>query len=232
MSAASPSPTTPGSGSRTCEVDIKQNPQRLPSAHLGRHHGLDVPHRRIGGACASTLSTLVFYFGIVSSVPTSGTIVYVDDVVVGMSTTAGSDYSTTTPQGGAVLRYLVNADGAHSAFTTGDFRNTAGTNFANNATDINTYVDDADQTVITDWVIRVSPGLQVRPLQLRGTQWSLDGPRAVAVVSTHDSSTTGANEQHLRISDDGSTWTNVSGQLGIGGGSTSATPRRTSSTRS
>lgn len=137
--------------------------------------------------------------------------VYLDDLVGASGTTAGEFYSSTTPAGGRVLRYLPTSDGTHSAFTTGDFRDTANANLANTATNIYTFLDDDDQTSLADFV-RQSVAGAGKYVRLRFADESVyNRPRCVAVTSTHHSSGTGANEMHLRVSDDGSTWTNIWG---------------------
>ena len=146
--------------------------------------------------------------------PTSGTsTVYWTDVIVGSGTTAGEDYDPAISKGGNVVRYLPTSDGTHS-FTVGDFGyNAAGADVATSATDVYTYINDDDQTSLTNFI---------RQKAIRSTGYVEVGfadestyatPRGVAVTSTHHASGTTADTMSLNISDDGfshssAVWTN------------------------
>ncbi len=158
---------------------------------------------------ASTISTI--NFGEYFTGPTSAWNVYFDDILIGEGTTVDEDYDTAASKGGKVLRYRPTADGTHSAFTTGDFRYNGSSNIANTATDVYSYVDDDDQTSISDYISQSVSGAGKYVEVTFADEGTETSPRAVGVVSTHHSSSTATNEMHLRVSDDGSTWTNVWG---------------------
>ena len=204
------------------EVDISANPNVIRWRTWDAGSGW-TSQTNVSVAQAAATFGATHEIGIASG-PTSGLTVYMDDMLVGFSTTTGSDYSTSSSKGGKVLRYLPSADGAHSAFTTGDFKYNNSTNIANTATDVYTYLDDADQTSIADGYISqnvAGAGKYVRvAFADEGTETS---PRAVGITSTHHSSGTGANEMHLRVSDDGTNWTNVWGNWATAGLDTSDT---------
>lgn len=142
----------------------------------------------------------------VASGPTSGLTVYLDDILVGWGTTAGEDYSTTTPKGGKVLRLVTNGDGNHNIAGTPEFSyNAAGGTVADSATNVYTYLDDDDQTVITDF-IRKTVGTGTAYCALVYPDTAESSIRAVAVTSTHHSAGTGANHMSIRISDNN--WSN------------------------
>lgn len=133
---------------------------------------------------------------------TSGINVYYTDMAFRLSTAAGTDYSAT-PANIKVLRYRVNADGTHS-FTAGDFRDgAAGSNFATNATDIYTRVDDDDQSdVTTDFVAQ-------RVINAAGyvefgfeDEATYTNPIVVTVVQSHHSSAGATNACTTKVSDD------------------------------
>ncbi len=139
--------------------------------------------------------------------PSAATTIYFDDVLIGEGTVSGEDYGS--PDGGKVLRYLPTGDGTHS-FTAGDFGyNAAGADVATNATDVNTYLDDDDQTSLADFirqkVIRTAGYVEVT----FSNEASETAPRAVSITSTHHSSSTAANQMSIQVSDDGSTWTTI-----------------------
>jgi hypothetical protein len=197
------------------EIDLHANPRVIRWRTWDAAGGWVSRGDSSAALAADTFSTTTsFSFGICQG-PSSGLSVYFDDVLIGVGTTAGEDYDAAVPKGGKVLRYKTNADGTHSAFTTGDFKYNNTTNFANSATDVNTYLDDADQTSIADGYINqnvAGAGKYIRvAFEDEATEAS---PRAVAVTSTHHSSGTTANEHHLRVSDNGSNWTNVWGDWG------------------
>ncbi len=148
---------------------------------------------------ADTISSLSV--GIVVG-PTSGTTVYWDDILIGAATATGTDYSTTQSRGGHVNRYLPTSDGTHS-FTAGTFAiNAAGADFATNATDIYTYLDDSDQTTITDFVRQKAVSTtEYAEVQFADESTETTHPRAVAVTSTHHAAGTSANQQGVRIHD-------------------------------
>lgn len=132
---------------------------------------------------------------------TSGINVYFDDMSFATSTVAGTDYGVT-PYEVRVPRYRPNADGTHS-FTAGDFGyNAAGADVATNATDVYTYLDDDDQTSLTDFirqkVIRATGYIEVG-FEDEATYSSV---RGVTVVQSHHSSSTGANTCTTKLSDD------------------------------
>lgn len=159
---------------------------------------------------ASTISDIDFGH---SGGPTSGLTVLWDDVLIGCGTSASEDFSTTTPKPSYSTRLLPTGDGTHS-FTAGDFGyNAAGADIATNATDVYTYLDDADQTSLADFirqkVIRTTGYLALTFANESTERF----PRAVAVTTTHHSSSTGGNQISVRASDDNwahetALWTN------------------------
>lgn len=203
------------------EFDIHANPNvirwRVWDASNGWVRQTDVSVSQAAATWASGHT-----LGIVAG-PTSGTTIYLDDIVCAVGTTAAQYYDPGAPAAGKVLRYLPNADGAHSAFTAGDFKNTAGTNFTSASTDVNTYVDDDDQTSIADYVQQAVAGAGKYVRLKFADESAEDKPRFVGVTSTHHSSGTAANEMHLRVSDDGTNWSNVWGDWSATGVDTSDT---------
>lgn len=172
---------------------------------------------------AATISTAGPTIGLVGG-PTSDVTVYMDDVVLAVGTSASEYWSDVVAKPGRVLRYLPSADGAHSAFTTGDFKYNNSTNIANTATDVYTYLDDADQTSIADGYISQNVAGAGKYIRVAFADEAAYGkPRFVAVTSTHHSASTSANEMHLRVSDNGSNWTNVWGNWAAAGLDTSDT---------
>lgn len=207
------------------EVDIHANPNVIRWRTWDAGGGW-VSQTNVSVAQAAAVfnssGTATFYMGIVSSTPTSGLTVYIDDVLVGAGTTAGADYDTSTSKGGKVLRYLPTADGPASPhpFNNNDFADgAAGSGFANTATDMYTRLDDDDQQSLTDFIrqaVAWSSGTKAFGVDF-DTEATETTPRVVAVTSTHHSSGTGANEMNIRVSDDGTNWTNVWGDwAGVG----------------
>ena len=174
-------------------------------------------------AAADTFTTTGCTIGVVSG-PTSGITVYIDDILIGSGTTVGEDYDTGASKGGKVLRYLPDADLTHS-FTTNDFEYNDTTGIASSATDIYTYLDDDDQSSIADFISQnVAWSSGTKAFQVAFADESTETqPRAVGIVSTHHSSGTAANEMNVRVSDDGSNWTNVWGDWAGAGVDVSAT---------
>lgn len=133
---------------------------------------------------------------------TTGSKVRIDNIRMGWGTTPGADWSDTRPRDGKVLRLRPTSDGVHS-FTAGDFGyDTAGANVLTSDTGVWAFVDDDDQTSITDGilirqiVINAAGRVAVRFADTVETNIG-----AVAVTSTHHSSTAAANTMSLRVSD-------------------------------
>lgn len=143
--------------------------------------------------------------------PTSGTSLFIDDLIIGSGTTTGDDYSTSTSKGGSVLRYRPTSDGAHSSFTTGDFQYNGSVNIANTATDVYTYVDDDDQSSMSDYISQTVAGAGKYVRLAFANESTETDCRAVMVLMNANSAGAGANETHLRVSDDGASWTNIWG---------------------
>ena len=204
------------------EVDLRANPL-LVRWRVWTAGGGWVSQTNVSRAVAAdTFSTSGWQLGIASG-PTSGTTILMDDVLLGIGTTQGEDYSTSASKGGKVLRYLPTADGTHSAFTLGDFKDTAGTNLANSATTIYQLVDDDDQQSISDYVQQAVAGAGKYVQFLFADEGTETQARVVGVTSTHHSASTASNEMHLRVSDDGTNWTNVWGDWSATGADTSDT---------
>lgn len=139
------------------------------------------------------------WFGEVAG-PTSGITITMTDIVIGFDTDTSVDWlAAGETRNVGVLR--PDSDGTHS-FTAGDFKDTAGTNIATNATTAYQLVDDADQTSLADFiqqaVIRADGYVEVG----FGSASSVL-PLAVGVTSTHHSSSTSANQMGVRATDDG-----------------------------
>lgn len=186
------------------EVDVSANP------HTGRWRTWDASGGWVTqtaptnytNAATTILSTTMGCVGV-----TSGTTVLVDDLLYGYATVAGTDYDPAVSKGGKVLRYLPNADGAHS-FLQNDFRyNAAGTQFAMSATDIYTYLDDDDQTSNADFiaqdVIRSTGYVEIQ----FADEATETAPRCVGVTSYHQGETNNAHTMSLKVSDDNFTST-------------------------
>lgn len=181
-----------------CELDVSANPNVIKWRFWDGTQWVaktDITKAQ----SATTISTVdIACWG-----PTATNIVYWDDVLIGQDTATGNMYSAATSKGGKVLRYRPNADGTHS-FTAGDFGyNGAGADVATNATDVSTYLDDDDQTGLTDFI---------RQKVIRNTGYvevafedepSETIPRVVAVTSTHHASSTGADTFSVKASADG-----------------------------
>ncbi len=191
------------------EFDVTANPRIIRWRTWDATTGWTARTNATNANAADTISAGLF--GIIAG-PTSGTTIFMDDILIGSGTVVGEDYSTTIPKGGKVLRLLPNADGTHN-FTNNDFADgAAGSGFANTATDMWTRLDDSDQTSIADGFIRQAVAGQNKRFQIAfAGQTTESAPRAVAITGTFHSAGTGANEHHLRVSDDGSNWTNVLG---------------------
>lgn len=158
-------------------------------------------------AQAATTCTSV-YMG--NQGPSSGVTVYTDDLILGIGSVANAEYSLTVPQGGVLGRLLPTSDGTHS-FTAGDFGyGAAGSDVSTSATDVYSYLDDSDQSDISDFirqkVIRAAGYLE---LQFENPP-SDHAPVAVAVTAVFHSASTGANTISIKASDDNfSSTTNV-----------------------
>ena len=191
-----------------CQVDMSANPHTIKWRMWRASTGWV---SQSGGTRATSADTFTAYkFGQVSGGPTSSWNMYADDSVGFLGTTTDEQYSASTSKGGSVVRLLPTADLAHS-FTLGDFKDNSGSNIATSSTTVYQLVDDSDQTSLSDYVQQAvsHTGAYVQcsfaDLSTGGT------PRVVGVVSTHHSSGANANEMHLRVSDDGTNWTNVWG---------------------
>ncbi len=180
------------------QVDVRNNPTtidwRLWAANTGW-----VEQTQVSFGQAATTSTQ-HNVGKVGSV---GTTLYIDDVVLGEGTVIDADWTDNRPRPGKVIRLLPNADGNHNIAGTPEFAiAAAGADIADSSTVVNTYINDDDQTVITgNWVRQkiAAAGAYVAVAFEDTVETAI---RAVAVTSTHHSSSTGANQMSLRISDD------------------------------
>jgi len=160
---------------------------------------------------AAAADTITAYrFGQVSGGPTSAFTLYADDSVGFLGTTGDEQWSDGTSKGGAVARLLPIGDLAHS-FSTGDFKDTTSTNIATSSTSVYQLLDDDDQQDVSDYVQQAVAGAGKYVSCTFGGSLPAGTPRAVGVVSTMHSSGANANEMHLRVSDDGTNWTNVWG---------------------
>ena len=121
-----------------------------------------------------------------------------------MTSSSARSPGTIRSAAGVVEGIHPNEDGTHS-FTAGDFRyNAAGSNILTSATDVNTYVDDAALTDVSDFiaqrVIRSTGYVEVG----FGTAPFSHAAQAVAIVSSWHASATGANTVGLKMNDGGS----------------------------
>lgn len=192
------------------EVDISVNP------HIVKWRIDGVAQTNSSYAVAAdTFTTSGVNFGEPIAGPTSAWNLYTQDIVCRVGTTPGEYYGVTAKDW-RVKRHKVSADLTH-AFTTNDFEYNDTTGINSAATDVYTYLDEDDMASLSDFISQNVAGAG-KLIQLafadEGTETQ---PRIVAVVSTHHSAGTGANEQHLRVSDDGATWTNVWGDWSAAG---------------
>lgn len=165
-------------------------------------------------------------FGMVTG-PTSGFTVYMDDILLAPGSIADEEYDAARSKGGSVLRYLPNADGAHS-FVANDFQNT-GVNLDPSSTTIYQALDEDSQTSTADYIAQVVAGAGKYIRIGFADESGQSMPRAVDVVSGHTSSATAANEMHMRGSDDGTNWTNLWGDWSSTGEDTGTTSLQTRS---
>lgn len=194
-----------------CEIDLHANPRvirwRMWSAAGGWV-----------GQTDSSAALAADTFAIGNGCTNAAMSVFHDDILIGAGTTANQHYSASVPAGSAgVLRYRPNADGTHSAFTTGDFKYNNTTNIVNTATDVYTYLDEDNQTAITDFISQAVAGAGKYVRIAFENEGTLATPRAVGITSAHHSNGTGANEHHLRVSDNGTNWSNVWGDWSAAG---------------
>lgn len=147
---------------------------------------------------ASTIYAL--YWGIISG-PTSGFTIKISDVAMFSDNSIATDW-LVTPAERVVKILRPNRDGNHS-YTTGDFRDTAGTNIATNSTTVYQLLDETDQNSTADFV---------RQSVIRSTGYIEIGfeslpagytPLAVAVNAVFHASSTGANTISVKATDDG-----------------------------
>lgn len=180
------------------EFDFKQNPHALKWRVWSAASGWVDQTAAAGAFAADTVPNM--QFGIRSG-PTSGLSVYLSNIVVASGTTAGEHYGVSGTDR-YVGRLLPTADGTHS-FTAGDFGyDAAGGDVATNATDVYTYIDDADQTSLADF-IRQKTSRSTAYLEVSFANPSASHvPIAVGVTSSHHADGTGANRQSIRVSDD------------------------------
>jgi hypothetical protein len=144
-----------------------------------------------------------------------------DDIVLGEGTVQGEHYAASRSASMYLTRELLVADVSPHPFTTNDFEYNDTTGIANTATDIWTYLDDSDQTSIADGFISQNvawaAGTKAFHCRWQTDLANTDTPIAVAITSTHHSAGTGANEMNMRVTDDGTNWTNVWGDwAGVG----------------
>ncbi len=142
-----------------------------------------------------------------------------DDVVWGSGTTIDEDWSDTTPKGGEVKIIRPTADGAHSFSASGNFKYENTTNFAQSATDVWSHLDAADMTQTAEYISQnvTSSGVTKYCRVTFPNESTYTDVQGVMPIAAVFSAGTQANEMNARMSDDGSTWTNLFGNWGATG---------------
>ncbi len=146
-------------------------------------------------------------------------VAYWDDVVVGTSTALDEDWSDTTPKGGEVKILRPTADGAHSFAASGDFKYENTTSFAASATDVWSHLDATDMTQTAEYISQnVSSSGLTKYCRVtfpnEGTYTLVHGIMPLVVFRAAG---TTACEMNVRMSDDGTNWTDLFGNWGATG---------------
>lgn len=203
------------------QLDVSANPNTIKWRTRNPTSGAWTDHTAASLAQAAT--SVGSTYGPMITAPTDITS-YADDFAIWDGTTPDEHYAAVA-RDLYVVNLLPTSDGTHSISVTEEFQNQASADILPSSTTVYQLLDDADMTAgLTDYVKQIIAGAgKYVEVHFDNLPAGIDTPVGVGVTSAHLSAGTAANEMHMRISDDGTNWTNLWGDWASAGYDTSET---------